>query len=782
MQITDVSLLTDGVALNGEWEFYWHELLLPKGFTESEGPHQLVKVPADWRSYNKENPLPSFGYATYRLKLTLPESVVQQKTQLAVYTMYQYSAYRIYWNGELVAAGGVVDSDPGKAKPDSSPVTASLPLVNTQNVEVIVQVANYYRYEAGFVRPIKIGFADEMIVSDRNRKLSEASMLGALLLLGLFFLMTYFTRPIDKAILWFAICCLMAFVRTFCAGERLIMIAFPEFPYDLMRRINNLSTILAVIALLLYIDALIENKFALRIRAGLLLLLGVNTIPYLFLSSYWYTRLFTLNTIVLPAALFYTVVISLIGLKQKKPGSVLIATGFLIIFLLAINDFIYSLWVIGPGYLISVGVVMLIATHSSSIFLRFARTYQQTELAKKQLTNEVRLRTRHLQEALAETEQAKAAKNAFFAMMTHELRTPLNGIVGIANLFDHQNLDEEQRVQLEVLRASSSHLMTVINDILDFSAIEADSLELHPDRVFLSDLMNEVGALAYVLSKKSPIDFQFRYRPSHLSYWVWIDAVRFRQALYNLLSNAFKFTETGSVIFRCTRISKTDDTIRLRFSVRDSGVGITEDDRSKLFQAYQQIDSSPTRRHGGTGLGLFITAHIISALNSRLHLRSIVGKGSIFYFTVSLPLTEKPALSADAVIVEDLAKDYPMQILVVEDDLTNQIIIERFCHRLGYTVDMAGDGHDAIYKVSQKKYDLILMDLHMPGVSGAEATKKIRELENGLTLPIVAITADSSIESQKECKEAGMNGLLMKPFSLASLSQLIQSVHVKANQ
>jgi len=375
-----------------------------------------------------------------------------------------------------------------------------------------------------------------------------------------------------------------------------------------------------------------------------------------------------------------------------------------------------------------------------------------------------------LAEALEAAEAASEAKASFLANISHEIRTPLNGVMGVLHLLNEEPLTRAGRGMLREAVGCGAMLAELLNDVLDFSKIEAGKLEMNPEPVNPGHLVEGVASL--IRSQAEAKGLKLNVERSGAKGWVAIDPVRMRQALFNLVGNAVKFTLHGEVSIFATLIDNPEGQ-RLRVEVSDTGVGISKEAQSSLFQRFSQADGSTTRRFGGTGLGLAITQRLAEMMGGKVGVRSTLGQGSTFWIEVAAPATEavQPQVVAEAGYLDGIS------ILVVEDNAVNRMIASKMLENLGATVATAEDGEHGVEAAAHGAFDLILMDIQMPGIDGVEATRRIRALDGpAKDLPIIALTANVMAHQRQDYLNAGMNGVVGKPINpnalLAEITRL----------
>lgn len=370
-----------------------------------------------------------------------------------------------------------------------------------------------------------------------------------------------------------------------------------------------------------------------------------------------------------------------------------------------------------------------------------------------------------------EIEESAALKIQFLSVMSHEIRTPMNAVVGMTNLLLTENPREDQKTYLDTLSFSSNNLLSIVNDVLDYSKAEANKIKLEIIEFRLLHLLSNIHQSFYNQSIKKGVYLKFEH-DKKIPEVLKGDPTRFTQILNNLVSNALKFTEEGTVTVNATLEEQTKKDVVVNFQVTDTGIGIPDDKLETIFESFIQANTEIHRKFGGTGLGLTITKKLIELHNSNIKVVSTEGKGSTFSFSISFARGEvKDVIKTSKLDFDSLESLEDIRVLLVEDNPVNIQVIQLFLKRWGIIAVVSENGLDALKKIKEQEFDIILMDLHMPIMDGYEATEKIRVTDK--SIPIVALTASNVFEEHTHAYESGVSAIVPKPFSPKELHQII---------
>ena len=436
--------------------------------------------------------------------------------------------------------------------------------------------------------------------------------------------------------------------------------------------------------------------------------------------------------------------------------------------------------------------VRLVSTIAANlgIALENARLYTETQAAKEALENrvdeldEARLAMlnmmKDLDEARSEAEDATKAKSEFLANMSHEIRTPMNAIMGMAHLAMKTDLTAKQYDYLKKVDISAKSLLGIINDILDFSKIEAGKMDMESVDFQLEDTLDNISTLVGIKTQEKGLELLFKTDPAVPRALVG-DPLRLGQILINLSNNAVKFTDTGEIVVATELVKQDQAQVTLKFSVRDTGIGMTAEQAAKLFQPFAQADSSTTRKYGGTGLGLTISKRLAEMMGGKIWVESQAGQGSTFSFTADFGLGKEKAKKR----FKPASELRGMPVLVVDDNATSRSILQEMLESFSFEVSLAASGKEGIAELENanegKPFELVIMDWKMPGMDGIEASKRIKN-HKGLSKipPIILVTAYGREEVMQQAEQVGLDGFLIKPISPSMLFDAIMQAFGEA--
>jgi signal transduction histidine kinase/ActR/RegA family two-component response regulator len=380
--------------------------------------------------------------------------------------------------------------------------------------------------------------------------------------------------------------------------------------------------------------------------------------------------------------------------------------------------------------------------------------------------------------AKVRAEQSAEAKSEFLATMSHEIRTPINGVIGVANLLSDEDLTARQKEYVDILSYSSKHLLALVSDILDFSKIETGKVEFESSSFNLNTVCNSIYQVFKIAAENKKIDIH--YIPDEtVSYSIYGDSVRVNQILTNLVGNAIKFTEKGSVTLSYKQLSKTNNNCTIEFSIKDTGIGIATNEQDKIFDGFSQANNKISSKFGGTGLGLSISKKLIELQGGKLSMTSEIGQGTEFTFYLTfethaydnvLPAPQSTTINKKTDKLEG------MKVLVAEDNNINILVLKRFLEKWGINYMIATNGLLALELLEKNDFDLVLMDIHMPEMDGEEATLNIRahRIKRIAEIPVIALTANASVDMQQKLLSHGFTNYISKPFNPDSLFRLLK--------
>jgi len=767
----------DGVVnLNGQWEFYWKQLLSPVDLQQFQSAKNTdyFQIPGRWDGRvidgTKQN---GDGYATFHLTV----KVAPGQRILAVRIRDESSAYQLWINGTEVARNGVVGATLDSMVPQYLLQVKPF-LADSEILEFVLHVSNFQHRKGGVWLPIEVGDAQNIVARQDFVWALDLFVFGSLLVMGLYYLLVFLLRRKEYSVLYFAIFCLLMAVRTLFVNSRFFVYVFPSFPWNIAYIIELITVTAIIPVMLMFICSLYpaeSSKYVVRffqalgLAASLFVLFtkaklsSCIVVPYQFVIFFLFAYL---SYVLWRAAI------------KKRAGAGIILFGIIVLYLTFVNDVLASQGIISTPYFASIGMLFLVLSQSFCLSKRFVDAFALVE----NLTVE-------LEEINIELTRKDKIKDEFLANTSHELRTPLSGIIGLTESLQSgavAALSPQGKDTLAMIVSSARRLDCLVNDILDLSRLKNRDIQLNRVAVELYSLVDVALAVSRPLTKGKPLQLRNAI-PAGIPP-VFADENRLLQILFNLIGNAIKFTDDGQIV-----VSAEVDEGQLQIRVIDSGIGISETEQDRIFLSFEQVDSSETRRFGGSGLGLSITKQLIELHGGRIWVESQPGRGACFCFL--LPIFQKePELSSaelsveaevylPSVVVNDLTTDYlapavadhAPRILIVDDEPINLQVACNHLSLAGMAVETAPDGVTALQLIEQNPPDLVLLDLMMPKLNGYDVCRRLRRDFSTTQLPVIMLTARHQIADLVEGFEAGANDYLTKPFWREELVARVKS-------
>ena len=806
------------VPLDGEWEFHWQQFVSPSTRTNGflpQGPSAsgasalpgfFVEVPSDWNKIVVGGKrVGATGYATYILRVRLPP----RAPKLAVWQRGNYTASTTFVNGLRIGSTGVVGKDLRSSVAGPRSHLSGLSEVGAA-MDIRIQLSNFHYRAGGIRKPIWLG--TEASLRNRERKALAYDLLlaGALLIVGVYHLFLFAIRPRDKSPLFFAIHCIGVAGRPLTTGEGFLFAAFPGPGYHFYLSLEYCTIPVMIVSFLLFLRSLFPQEFHRRplqiIGGGAAILLAL---PF-FLPALELSRAVGAYQGFLFLAGLYALVMIAFAVKRKREGSRTLASGCAVLYLGVMSDVLHARGITGTGQFGGVTLLVFIGLQAALLSVRYARSFRTVQTLSAELGSKN-----------AELTRLDHLKDEFLANSSHELRTPLNGIIGISESLLQGAagpLPDAARQDLTLIALSGRRLTNLVNDILDFSKLRHGDIELRLRPIDVAATIRMVVSLSRPLvpDKVELVAVITSDLPPALA-----DEERLEQVLHNLVGNAIKFTKQGSVRIgaRHAPDPKTGAP-EIEIWVEDTGIGIPEEKQQLIFDSFTQADGSVSREYGGTGLGLSVSKKLVELHGSVLSVDSRPGRGARFFFTLPVDRTGTIARADDVLarrwVGEELSAPdsslprlashdqvtIPMEsgaiepaeavvsaiarVLVVDDDPVNLRVLRNHLRLHNYAIVEALNGRRALELVEAEAFDLVLLDVMMPGLSGYEVCRILRGSHSATELPVIMLTAKNRIGDLVAGLESGANDYLVKPFDsrelLARTKTMVEFRHAALSQ
>ncbi len=751
------------IKLNGEWEFYWDQLLTPEDFKNSVTKPDLtgyMTVPSLWNGKNiNGTSLPVHGSATYRLVLknVPPDQVYGLKKSIIRFSS------RIFINDVIF----MEDGNPSRDEEDYE--SGNLPQIGFFNhtegdLGILIQVANYEFFNSGIPVSINLGEQSAMMKAQQKNSLIECSifiMLGTMALTYfIFFITSAFSQRKDYSLLSFAVLALISAIGHAFASERPILDILPAIPFEIVYKLRDFFIFAGFVALTIMIYHLRKGLLSLKATKIICFIYSAYLLAIICFPVYIYMKV-QIAVIVMDELLLFVLLFRTSALLVKSSKKDLVEHSIVFIAILTIN--LYSLDLILLGFAVKtniwLGQLCIIAFTFMMIFLLFLR-YLEAYSTIKTMSNQLL--------------QLDKLKDDFLANTSHELKSPLNAIISITDSVIkgvEGPVNHLQAQNLSIVAGSGRRLLNLVNDLLDYSKMKNGDIELHKSNIDLKSLVETIIKVHRFISGGKEINL-VNSVPQEFPP-VYADRNRLTQILYNLIGNGVKFTDRGFV-----EVSASADHETVRICVTDTGIGIADNMQEIIFQSFEQVDTSATRRYEGTGLGLSITKKLIELHGGSISVVSSLGKGSAFTFTLpmsggkDIPLIE-PQFNSIQEMSFTLDSEYPIRIngtlperiLIVDDNYPNLQAIINLLRMEKYSITAVNSGQMALEEISsQPDIALVILDIMMPDISGYEVLDKIRERYSIYELPVLMLTAKNRISDIVMSLEKGANDFVGKPF------------------
>ncbi|MDG0811192.1 hybrid sensor histidine kinase/response regulator [Cohnella rhizosphaerae] len=746
------------VPLNGEWAFYWSRLLTPSDLEAGAiQPQTYMNVPGHWNGQRVGDvELPINGYATYRLQAKLS---CNQGT-LALKTSNIRASNRIFVNGDEIGHSGSPAATASAIIHRNTPYAGYFQLRGSSELDIVVQVASFKSFNSGMVQTITLGRQDVIAHLSEYNVLLDGIVSSGFLFIGLYFFVLYFQRNNSKELIYFAFVSFSGGIYQMTHSERLLMKLLPSLDVMPQLWIENLSALGVLFFFSRFTYYLLPGVFSRKALRVLEVVLAACAALVIFTKATYYApyiySILPMSAFVMGLNGYYMYKASL----KRRPGAVYLTLSAMSCFIMMFTSALNTLWQLDGHFFLPIAQPILVISQALYMSLQFTNDYNQV----RRLTDKL--------------SAADKLKDEFLANTSHEFKSPLNGIINISqSLIEGARgpLGREQSEDLQLVRDIGRRLTILVNDILDYSRMKHRDLVLHIAPVDLSAVVGAVIGLYGYAIKSKPLLLDNRIAPAE--FFVLADENRLYQIIRNLIDNAVKYTERGSVTVTASAAAGS-----VKITVSDTGRGIPPDRLESVFMSYEQAAGTNTQLSGGVGLGLFIARQLAELQGGTIAAASSTGGTQM---VLTLPAAPMGAEAAPAVQAEpSMASDEfsateghgPTNVLIVDDDYSNLRTLLNVLALDGYTVTAVGSGEEALRRIDEQPYDLCILDIMMPGMTGYELCKRIRERYALPELPVLLVTAGSSREGMAYGFEAGANDFLLKPYDMSELRTRVRTL------
>lgn len=757
------------INLNGEWEFYWEQFI--NDSIPTSNPN-YIEVPSLWNDESiGETKISGTGYASYKLVL-----LVNTNETLALKYKNSATSCNIFIDGVSVFEAG----KPGRTKVETIPsykpgVVSFIP--KSDRVELVLHLANFHHYKGGQWEPLRLG-QQRRLYSKRNQYLfADIFLIGCILIVCFLQLVVYITHRKEKPSLYFGFFALFISARFWVSGEFSIY-QVGDFKWEYLVRADYLSFYVAILFFALYICEVYKKYFNRLGRNIVLLISSCFALSVVVFPTEVFTHGMIYFQIFLILICLYATYYLIVATKNKHNGADYFLAGFILLFIFAIHDILNENEVLHSVNLSSAGLTLFIISQAAFLASKILTSLQEnTELSARltvqnseylALNKQFKRQNKKLKKAKEKAEESDRFKSAFLANISHEIRTPMNGILGFSELLASKDLDEAKRQKYAgILKERGTYLLGIVNDIIDVSKIETGQVVIHEEETNVNDLLNFVLESYNSRSELRKLQLKKSFPLNGGSENIVVDKQKLQQIFENLLSNAFKFTRKGFIEIGYHRSGNY-----LLFYVKDTGIGIKEEEIKHIFDRFSQANNKIARKYGGTGLGLSIVKAFIEKMGGQIWVKSVKNEGSEFYFTIPY-IVPSPKINKN-VLLDENAKE-SLQILLVEDTESNAFLIMEMLNDLGVDIIRAENGVEAMDLFNDNEnLDIVLMDIKLPDTDGLTLTKRMKAIRKNI--PIIAQTAFVQKEDKDKAYAAGCDFYLTKPIEKEDLVAAINKL------
>ena len=758
LDLTGHDLYRDGnIRLDGQWQFFQDGDLSPADMkARAPEPDGFYPVPGYWTSHEGLS-LPPEGKATYRLQV----HTRKKDRPLSLSIPEIFTEYRLFVNGTLLDSHGRFSG--GRIRFLSPRIYTFYNSKDT--IDILINIANQHHANAGIGQSFFLGSPENIHKQYRLTTIIEMILVAVCLFSGIYHCILFSLRQTEKDLLFFGLFCMLIAARTLMTGTTFLTQMIPDLTFEVGSRAATAVIPLCVMTFQIYAVYFFKPVFPVRVHRLLLILHGLYLTSVLILSPMTYTTLFTPYLMLTIVTCLFLMAVNIRSVRDRHPYAVIFLGGFVFVFIGVLNDTLHYMQIINTGYFLSLWFSFFIVVQSVMLAIKFAKEHKMVEALSQRLQISDRL------------------KDEFLANTSHELRTPLNGIIGICDSLTDGiagTLPDRARSNLKLISSSARRLTSLIDDILDYARLRTRDITLSMKDIDLRQITEVVLTILKATSPSKKVELINDVKSDFPT--VRGDENRLQQILFNLIGNAVKFTEKGLV-----RVFAEDKGSHVVVHIQDTGMGIPADRLDDIFRSFEQVDGTRARNHGGSGLGLPITRKLVELQGGTIHVRSVENQGSTFSFTLQKGLTiKKPAprrlipwktvaVADEKLLVIDHHEGTGEKILIVDDEITNIRVLQNFLSLENYRFYHATHGIQAIDMLESQPFDLVLLDIMMPRMSGYEVLNHIRKTRTAYELPVLMLTAGKQSPEMVAAFQAGANDYLTKPIDRLELIARIKT-------